>query len=91
MIRETSLVNDLITVTIRSFVPPDALIVGFDLGKPFQLELPDKATLGELIKKLFSKNADQIGVIAVNGKLAAKNAILSGGDKVDLYELLGGG
>ncbi len=83
--------TDFITITVRAFVTPDESIEGFDLGRPFHLNLPNNTTVGELIKKFFSKNGNQIGLTVINGEVSTKTAILSQGDKVDLYELLGGG
>jgi molybdopterin converting factor small subunit len=83
--------SDFITITITSLVKLNAPIEGFDLGKPFKINLPQNTLLGELIKKIFSKNVNQIGMMVVNGKIAGNNLVLSHGDEVDLYELLGGG
>ena len=83
--------KDFITVTIKSFVPPDEPIEGFQPGEPFKFRLPQKTPLGELVQKIYSRKMNQIGIMAVNGEIACPNAILSQGDKIDLYALLDGG
>ncbi len=83
--------EDSITLTIRSFITPDEPIAGFNPGESFTLDLPGGITLEELIGKLFYKKFDQIGVMAVNGKLASEETRLSPGDSIDFYPLLEGG
>ena len=83
--------GDYITITVRSFVMPDKSVEGFDPGKPCRMNLFPNTTLADLITKVFLEHADQIGLTVVNGEIASKTTILSQGDKVDLYELLGGG
>jgi hypothetical protein len=83
--------KDLMTVTIRSFVPLDEPTDRFEPGKPFDFDLPRNTALGELVKNWFSDKMNQIGIMAVNGQIASDNVILSQGDKIDLYPLLDGG
>ena len=83
--------KDLITVTIKSFVSPNESMEGFQPGEPFKFHLPQNTPLGELVQKIFSKNMNQIGLMAVNGQIASKNVILSQGDRIELYALLDGG
>jgi hypothetical protein len=83
--------NGLITLTIRSLIPPDEPIVGFIMGKSIPLDVPGGMTMGELINKIFYKKFDQIGVMAVNGVLAFPETRLSPGDAIDFYPLLEGG
>ncbi len=83
--------EDSITVTIKSFLPPDEPPEGFHLGEYFKMNLPDGTTLGELARKIFSKHLDHIGVMAVNGKLASEKTVLMSGDCINFYPLLEGG
>lgn len=83
--------KDLITVTIKSFIPPNESMDSFQPGEPFKFHLPQNTTLEELIRKIFSKNLNQIGIMAVNGQIASNTVVLSQGDKIDLYGLLDGG
>lgn len=86
MVRE-----DSITVMIKSYIPPDEPLGDFHLGEYFKMNLPGRITLGELTRKIFSKNVDQIGMITVNGRIASEKTVLSPGDQIDLYPLLEGG
>jgi hypothetical protein len=83
--------KELITVTIKSFLPPNEPVEGFQIGESFKFRLPQNTPLSELIQKIFSKKMNQVGLIAVNGQIASENVILSHGDKIDLYALLDGG
>jgi molybdopterin converting factor small subunit len=83
--------KDLITVTVRSFIPPNTLVEGFGVGKPFKITMAGVITLGEFTQKVFSKKENQIGMIALNGQIASENTVLSEGDRIDLYPLLDGG
>ena len=80
-----------ITVTIRSYITPDAPIAGFQIGDPFAMNLPEGIRLDELTHRIFYKKFDEIGVMAVNGELASEETVLSPGDAIDLYPLLEGG
>lgn len=80
-----------IAVTIRSFLFPDEPMVGFKLGESFTMNVPGGTTMEELTGKIYYKKFDQIGVMAVNGKLASAETILLSGDSIDFYPLLDGG
>ena len=83
--------EDSITLTIRSFLFPDEPIAGFQPGESFSMNVPGGTTMEELTGKIYYKKFDQIGVMAVNGKLASAETILLSGDSVDFYPLLEGG
>jgi len=83
--------QDLFSVTIKSFLPPNEPIDGFHLGEAFKIYLSGVITIGEFTQRFFCRNANQIGMIAVNGQIASENTLLSEGDKIDLYPLLEGG
>jgi molybdopterin converting factor small subunit len=78
-------------VIIRTFIPPNEPVEGFRLGRPFEFNLIDGSTLKELIQRILSENKEQIGIMAVNGKIAQEDTVLLEGDKIDLYSLLNGG
>jgi hypothetical protein len=80
-----------ITVTIRSFLAPDEPIAGFRLGESSPMNVPGGITLGGLTRRIYHKKSDQIGVMAVNGKLASEETMLLPGDSIDVYPLLEGG
>jgi hypothetical protein len=55
------------------------------------MELPRGMTVGGLAQKILGKNINQLGISAVNGRLAKEILILSGEDKVDFFALIEGG
>jgi len=83
--------EDSIPLTIRSFLFPDEAIAGFQLGEPFAMKLPTGTTVQELTDNIYFKKSDQIGVTAVNGRLAPPETVLMPGDAIDFYPLLDGG
>ena len=83
--------EDSIVVTVRSFVPALHPPAGYGFGEPFKMELPRGITAKELTERILAKNIDQLGITAINGKAALGDAVLSQGDRVDLYALIEGG
>ncbi|TEB17054.1 hypothetical protein Psfp_00788 [Pelotomaculum sp. FP] len=79
-----------ITVKFKSYVTPSEHVEGFESGKEFPLKLRAAITLEELVQKLFSKNRNHIGFKVVNGKVV-KDKVLSDGDLIEIYRLMGGG
>jgi len=80
-----------ITITLRSFVMPPDAAEDFPLGKPLSLRIDPGTSVGKLLERIFAKKADHIGLVAINGKIAEEKVLLADGDRVDVYELLGGG
>lgn len=56
----------------------------------FELELPNGATLEELIRTLKIPDAE-IWVVSLNGRSASTSAYLSDGDAVSVFPPVGGG
>jgi sulfur carrier protein ThiS len=83
--------NELIRVTITSFLSPNEPVEGFKIGEPFTYQLAQNTSLGELIQRMFSRKISQVGLIAVNGQIVSEGVILCRGDRIDLYALLDGG
>lgn len=79
-----------ITVKVKSYVTPSEHVDGFESGKEFPLRLFANVKLEELMHNLFSKNRHHIGLKVVNGKVV-KDTVLSEGDLIEIYSLMGGG
>lgn len=79
------------TVNVRTFITPSKKVEGFELGKPFEFQMPINSTLGDLVKEILSEKCRVIGFVAVNGDVALEGRRLSSGDKIDIYPLLEGG
>ena len=79
-----------ISVKVRSYVAPSDHVEGFESGKEFPLKLCTDITLEELVQQLFIENRHHIGFKVVNGKVV-KDKVLSDGDLIEIYRLMGGG
>jgi molybdopterin converting factor small subunit len=80
-----------ISVTVRSFIASSKSKVRFDLGQPFEFNLPYKSNVGELAQQILKENTNRLGIISINGKVVSEKAVLAHGDKVDLFALVSGG
>ncbi len=83
--------RNTLTITVRSFVPPDEPIAEFQPEEAFRMQVHEGITLDELIASFFSHATGQIGVMAVNGVLASEDTVLSSGDSIEFFPLLEGG
>ena len=84
-------VGQQIFIIFRSFVLPPDPKDDYPSGKPISLRLPPGTEVGKIIDRIFAEKVDQIGMVVINGKAAEKNILLAEGDRVDVYEVLGGG
>ena len=84
-------VGQQISIIFRSFVlPPDAKD-DYPPGKRISLRLSPGTEVGKIIDRIFAEKVNQIGMVVINGKAVERNILLEEGDRVDVYELLGGG
>jgi hypothetical protein len=83
--------DDSISITFRSFVLPTDPQDGFSLGQPLSLRVSPGTPVGRLLDRFFAERVNQIGMVVINGKVAKESLLLGEGDRVDVYELLGGG
>ena len=83
--------DDSISITFRSFVLPPDPKDGFPLWKPLSLRVSPGTPVGRLLDRIFAERVNQIGMVVINGKVAEGSVLLGEGDRVDVYELLGGG
>lgn len=80
----------MITVHVGLYGPlrhhfPDA-----ELGEHVEVEMPDGATIGELVDKL-ALPADQVKVVFVNHRIRGEGHVLQDGDRVGIFPPVGGG
>jgi hypothetical protein len=80
-----------LAITLRSFVLPPDSEDDFPLGKPLPFRVCPGTPVGKLMERIFARKVDQIGMVVINGKVAEGDVLLADGDRVDVYELLGGG
>ncbi len=83
--------QEKISVTLRSFIPSPESVRGYELGRAFGMELPRGITLGELARKILGDNINQLGLCAVNGRMARENLVLEEEDRIDFFALIEGG
>lgn len=55
-----------------------------------ELKIPDRMMVGELLPKI-NVPKEEIAFIAVNGSRASVSQIIQDGDKVKLFQMVGGG
>jgi sulfur carrier protein ThiS len=84
------LVDDSITITLRSYVLPPGSD-DFPLGQPLPFRVSPGTPVGSLLEKIFGERANQVGMVVVNGKVAESMTPLKDDDRVDVFEILGGG
>jgi sulfur carrier protein ThiS len=83
--------EDSIGITLRSFVLPPGSGDDFPLGHPVSLRVPQGTSVKKLLEKIFAERRNQVGLVAINGRVAEGKTLLADGDRVDVFELLGGG
>ncbi len=82
--------NDSISITLRSYVLPPGSD-DFPLGQPLPYRVSAGTTVGKFLESIFGDRADQVGMAVVNGRVADGRTPLKEGDRVDAFEILGGG
>jgi len=85
------LVDDSITIILRSYVLPPGSEDDFPLGQPLPFHVPPGTPVGKLLEKIFSERTNQVGMVVINGQVAEGLTPLKDGDRVDVFEILGGG
>ena len=80
----------MITVHVRLFATLRRHYPDLGIGEAMPVELPDGATVGQLIEHL-RLPAGEVKVIFVNGIVRGEEHSLSDGDKVGVFPPVGGG
>jgi sulfur-carrier protein len=70
--------------TLRNYRP------GLGLGEAFPVELPDGATVGQLIR-LLGLPEGEVKMIFVNGIVRDREHVLADGDELGIFPPVGGG
>jgi hypothetical protein len=83
--------EDSIAITLRSFVLPPDRGDAFPLGQPLALRVSPGISVEKLMERIFADRVNQIGMVVINGKVAGGKVPLAEGDRVDVFEILGGG
>ena len=81
----------MMVVTIRSYVVVPNPPPGFQLGRPFELEVDEGMTLSQLTKGVLAIPQGEVALAAVDGQLAGEEHVLEAQDRVDLFPPIMGG
>jgi len=84
-------IDDSIAITLRSYVLPPGSEDDFPLGQPLPLRVSPGTPVKNLLEKVFGERTNQVGMVVINGKVAEGKTPLADGDRVDVFEILGGG
>ena len=82
--------NDEITVRVKLFATLRRHYPDLGIGAAMPVELPDGATIGQLIKSL-RLPANEVKVVFVNGIVRGGEYALNDGDEVGVFPAVGGG
>ncbi|MCL4488026.1 MAG: MoaD/ThiS family protein [Chloroflexi bacterium] len=77
-------------VNVKLFANLLTHVADAKVGVPFPVDLPDGATVGDLIR-LLKLPADQIKVTFVNGRSRSDDWRLESGDEIGIFPPIGGG
>lgn len=75
-------------IEVRLFAYLRDMVKDYDKG-PIFIDLPDKSTVGDLVKYLDFE--DEVLIIMVNGKRELEEKVLTEGDRVGVFPPVGGG
>ncbi|MBI1881407.1 MAG: MoaD/ThiS family protein [Chloroflexi bacterium] len=77
-------------VQVKLFASLTQYMPGLRPGSPFEVGLPDGATLADLVRQLDLPQAE-VKVIFVNARAQPLSYVLNPGDEVGLFPPVGGG
>ena len=82
--------DDSISITLRAYVLPPGSD-DFPLGQPLVYRVSAGTVVEKLLENIFGERANQVGMVVVNGRMVIGQTPLKDGDRVDVFEILGGG
>ena len=77
-------------VRVKLFATLSRYVGNATPGTPFEIELPDRATLADLVNRLKLPH-EEVKVFFVNGRARPTDWILASGDEVGIFPLVAGG
>ena len=77
-------------VQVKLFATLTQHLPGIRPGSPFEVDLPDGATLADLVRQLNLPQAE-VRVIFVNARAQPLSHVLNPGDEVGIFPPIGGG
>lgn len=80
----------MITVEVKLFATLRRQFPDLGVGEAMSVELPEDATVGELVREL-ELPEDQVKVVFVNSTVRKEDYVLTDGDEVGIFPPVGGG
>jgi molybdopterin converting factor small subunit len=80
----------MITVQVKLFATLRQRYPHLGIGEPMAVELPESATVGQLLARLQIPD-DQVKIAFVNNVIRGKDHLLADGDEVGVFPPVGGG
>jgi molybdopterin synthase sulfur carrier subunit len=80
----------MVTVHAKLFATLRQHRPGLKIGESFPVELPEGATVGQLIRQL-ELPEDQVKIVFVNGLVREPDDSLADGDEIGIFPPVGGG
>jgi molybdopterin converting factor small subunit len=80
----------MITVQVKLFATLLSHRPGAKAGEPFQVVLPDGASVGQLVEYLGLPDSE-VKIVFVNALTRERNHVLADGDEVGIFPPVGGG
>lgn len=80
----------MITIHVKLFATLRRARPDVPLGQPFAVELPEGATLADLIREM-ELPEEEVKLIFVNALFRERDHVLSDGDEVGIFPPVGGG
>lgn len=81
---------NMITVQVKLFATLRQYRPGLGIGEAFPVELPDGATVGNLIQEL-ALPENEVKVVFVNALFRDLGYVLADGDEIGIFPPVGGG
>jgi molybdopterin synthase sulfur carrier subunit len=78
------------TIHVKLFATLRRLRPGLGLGESFPVQLPEGATLGDLIRQLDLPETE-VKIVFVNGIVRDREYVLADGDELGIFPPIGGG
>jgi molybdopterin synthase sulfur carrier subunit len=88
--KDTSLQPVMITVHVKLFATLREYRPGLGIGEAFPVELPEGATVGDLVRHL-GLPEKEIKIVFVNALVRELDHVLADGDELGMFPPVGGG
>ena len=80
----------MITVQVKLFATLREYRPGLGIGEPFPVEMPDGATVGDLVRRL-DLPVEEVKIVFVNALVRELDYVLADGDELGIFPPVGGG